>query len=66
MTLRRCSRAVKRREPELGIAPAPTCLRMQSLNGISVTTDDVAVASEHGKELPAYVLNDLITTTSAP
>jgi hypothetical protein len=39
-------------------------LRMQSLNGITVTTDDVAVASDHGKDLLAYVLNDLITAAS--
>ena len=91
MTLRRCSLVVKRREPELGNAPArirrlvspprgpsPLCgrmatptmradgdvLRTRSLDGITVSTDDVVVASEHGNELQAYVLNDLIITTS--
>ena len=39
-------------------------LRMQSLNGITVTTDDVAVASDHGKELLAYVLNDLVNSAA--
>jgi hypothetical protein len=37
---------------------------MQSLNGITITTDDVAVASDHGKHLLAYVLSDLITAAS--
>jgi hypothetical protein len=36
-------------------------LRVQSPNGITVTTDDVAVASDHGEDLLAYVLSDLIT-----
>ena len=34
-------------------------LRMQSLNGVTVTAGDVAVASDHGRELLEYVLADL-------
>jgi GNAT superfamily N-acetyltransferase len=37
-------------------------LRMQSLNGVTITADDVAVASEHGRELLEYVLADLAAT----
>ncbi|MFN8159892.1 MAG: hypothetical protein U0R52_02445 [Solirubrobacterales bacterium] len=37
-------------------------LRMQSLNGVEVSADDVAVASEHGRELLDYVLADLAET----
>lgn len=34
-------------------------LRLQSLNGVRITADDVAVASDHGRELLDYVLADL-------
>jgi hypothetical protein len=34
-------------------------LRMQSLHRVRVTADDVAVASDHGRELLDYVLGDL-------
>ncbi|HET7590612.1 MAG TPA: hypothetical protein VFK14_10590 [Solirubrobacterales bacterium] len=34
-------------------------LRMQSLHRVRVKADDVAVASEHGRELLQYVLSDL-------
>jgi hypothetical protein len=34
-------------------------LRMQSLHRVRVTADDVAVASDHGRELLDYVLADL-------
>ena len=34
-------------------------LRMQSLHNLNVTADDVAVASEHGRQLLRYVLDDL-------
>ncbi|HVO54113.1 MAG TPA: hypothetical protein VMT37_06855 [Solirubrobacterales bacterium] len=34
-------------------------LRMQSLHGARVKADDIAVASDHGRELLDYVLNDL-------
>jgi len=34
-------------------------LRMQSLHRVRVTADDVAVASDHGRELLDYVLSDL-------
>lgn len=34
-------------------------LRMQSLHRVKVTADDVATASEHGRELLEYVLTDL-------
>lgn len=34
-------------------------LRMQSLHRVRVKADDVAVASDHGRELLAYVLEDL-------
>ena len=37
-------------------------LRMQSLNGITVVADDVSVASDHGRDLLAYVLDDLAAT----
>jgi serine/threonine-protein kinase RsbW len=34
-------------------------LRMQSLHGVRITADDIAVASDHGRELLDYVLADL-------
>jgi hypothetical protein len=34
-------------------------LRMQSLHRVRVKADDVAVASDHGRELLDYVLADL-------
>ncbi len=34
-------------------------LRMQSLHGARVKADDIAVASDHGRELLDYVLDDL-------
>ena len=34
-------------------------LRMQSLHRVTVKADDVAVASDHGRELLDYVLADL-------
>jgi hypothetical protein len=34
-------------------------LRMQSLHRVRVKADDVAVASDHGRELLDYVLSDL-------
>jgi serine/threonine-protein kinase RsbW len=46
-----------------GIFPNPRCdgdvLRMQSLHRVRVKADDVAVASDHGRELLEYVLADL-------
>jgi hypothetical protein len=46
-----------------GIFPNSRCdgdvLRMQSLHGVQVHADGIAVASEHGQELLAYVLGDL-------
>lgn len=46
-----------------GIFPNSHCdgdvLRMQSLHRVRVTADDVAVASDHGRELLDYVLADL-------
>ncbi|MGN6216659.1 MAG: hypothetical protein ACTHN7_06850 [Solirubrobacterales bacterium] len=46
-----------------GIFPNHHCngdvLRMQSLHRVRVKADDVAVASDHGRELLAYVLADL-------
>jgi hypothetical protein len=46
-----------------GIFPNPRTdgdvLRMQSLHRIRVAADDLAVASDHGRELLAYVLDDL-------
>jgi len=46
-----------------GIFPNNRCdgdvLRMQSLHGVQVHADGIAVASEHGQELLAYVLDDL-------
>ncbi len=39
-------------------------LRMQSLHRVRVTSDDVAVASEHGRELLDYVLADLPGATA--
>jgi len=46
-----------------GIFPNPRCdgdvLRMQSLHRARIEAGDVAVASEHGRELLAYVLADL-------
>ena len=40
-------------------------LRLQSLNGVRVTTADVAVASDHGRELLDYVLADLPADATA-
>ena len=34
-------------------------LRMQSLHRVRVKADDIAVASDHGRELLEYVLGDL-------
>jgi serine/threonine-protein kinase RsbW len=46
-----------------GIFPNSRCdgdvLRMQSLHRVRIKADDVAVASEHGRELLEYVLADL-------
>jgi GNAT superfamily N-acetyltransferase len=46
-----------------GIFPNSRCdgdvLRMQSLHRVRIKEDDVAVASDHGKELLEYVLADL-------
>ena len=46
-----------------GIFPNPRCdgdvLRMQSLHRVRVKADDVAVASDHGRDLLRYVLSDL-------
>jgi hypothetical protein len=46
-----------------GIFPNPRTdgdvLRMQSLHRVRVKADDVAVASDHGRELLEYVLSDL-------
>ncbi len=46
-----------------GIFPNHRCdgdvLRMQSLHRVRVKVDDVAVASDHGRELLDYVLSDL-------
>jgi serine/threonine-protein kinase RsbW len=46
-----------------GIFPNHHCdgdvLRMQSLHRVRVKADDVAVASDHGRELLEYVLSDL-------
>ena len=46
-----------------GIFPNPRAdgdvLRMQSLHRVRVKADDVAVASDHGRELLDYVLADL-------
>jgi GNAT superfamily N-acetyltransferase len=46
-----------------GVFPNPRCdgdvLRMQSLHRVRIKADDVAVASEHGRELLDYVLADL-------
>jgi len=46
-----------------GIFPNSRCdgdvLRMQSLHDVQVHADGIAVASEHGQELLAYVLGDL-------
>ncbi len=48
-----------------GIFPNPRTdgdvLRMQSLHRVRVKADDVAVASDHGRELLDYVLADLPT-----
>ena len=40
-------------------------LRMQSLHRVRITADDVAVASDHGRELLDYVLGDLAPGTRA-
>ena len=46
-----------------GIFPNPRAdgdvLRMQSLHRVRVKADDVAVASDHGRELLDYVLADM-------
>jgi serine/threonine-protein kinase RsbW len=46
-----------------GIFPNSRCdgdvLRMQSLHGVRAHAEGIAVASEHGRELLAYVLGDL-------
>jgi hypothetical protein len=46
-----------------GIFPNASCdgdvLRMQSLHRVRIKADDVAVASEHGRELLDYVLADI-------
>ncbi len=46
-----------------GVFPNSRCegdvLRMQSLHRVRIKADDVAVASEHGRELLEYVLADL-------
>ena len=46
-----------------GVFPNSRCdgdvLRMQSLHRARIKADDVSVASEHGRELLEYVLNDL-------
>jgi hypothetical protein len=46
-----------------GIFPNHRCdgdvLRMQSLHRVRVKADDIAVASDHGRELLEYVLSDL-------
>jgi hypothetical protein len=34
-------------------------LRMQSLNGVAIAIDDIATASDHGRDLLAYVVADL-------
>src|SRR3954454_19559964 len=41
-------------------------LRMQSLHRVRVKADDVAVASDHGRELLRYVLADLPPASKAP
>jgi hypothetical protein len=50
-----------------GIFPNPRAdgdvLRMQSLHRVRVKADDVAVASDHGRELLDYVLADLESAT---
>lgn len=49
-----------------GIFPNHRCdgdvLRMQSLHRVRVKADDIAVASDHGRELLDYVLSDLPQT----
>lgn len=46
-----------------GVFPNPRCdgdvLRMQSLHRVRVKADDIAVASDHGRELLEYVLADI-------
>ncbi len=46
-----------------GVFPNPRCdgdvLRMQSLHRVRVKADDIAVASDHGRELLDYVLADM-------
>jgi len=37
-------------------------LRMQSLNGVTIAIDDIATASDHGRDLLAYVVADLHAT----
>ncbi|HEX5982703.1 MAG TPA: hypothetical protein VFY69_00710 [Solirubrobacterales bacterium] len=50
-----------------GVFPNPRTdgdvLRMQSLHRVRVKADDVAVASDHGRELLEYVLSDLPQAT---
>jgi hypothetical protein len=47
-----------------GIFPNSRCdgdvLRMQSLHRVRIKADDVAVASDHGRELLDYVLADIL------
>jgi len=38
-------------------------LRMQSLNDVTVAIDDIATASDHGRQLLDYVVGDLARTT---
>lgn len=51
-----------------GIFPSPRAdadvLRMQSLHRVRVKADDIAVASDHGRELLDYVLADLPPTNT--
>lgn len=53
-----------------GIFPNHRCdgdvLRMQSLHRVRVKADDVAVASDHGKELLEYVIADLPQSVRSP
>ncbi len=46
-----------------GVFPNSRCdgdvLRMQSLHRVRITAEDVSVASDHGREVLAYVLGDL-------
>ncbi len=53
-----------------GVFPNHRCdgdvLRMQSLHRVRIEPGDVAVASDHGRELLDYVLADLRQSTPAP